>query len=404
MLVLRICSVYEAPAVSIDGAGARLDPVGGMQTHTAGLTRALAGRGVRQHVVTAFRAGAPRLEQPRAGVTVHRVGFPLSRLRQLYSVPALALALRLARQADLVHAHQGEDLAALPIGLAAARAAEIPLVITIHTSLAHTLPVLDARTALLRSLGGAIETAAVRRADAVIVLTERMKRLVAGSGVDAERIAVIPSGVERALFADEGGDPFPSLPRPRVLFLGRLSPQKDVGTLLRAAARLDAHVLVVGDGPERAALEGEAHRLGMDGRVTFTGFVDHERVPGVLRYSDVLVLPSAYEELGSVLLEGMWAGIPIVASRTGGIPDVVEEGRSGLLAEPGNADDFARAIARVLGDDSLARSLRAGALERAAGYDWETLAARVHAVYERGLARSSRSSAARTPRRARRRP
>jgi glycogen synthase len=100
----------------------------------------------------------------------------------------------------------------------------------------------------------------------------------------------------------------------------------------------------------------------------------------------------------------MWAGVPIVASRTGGIPDVVEDGRSGLLAEPGDADDFARAIARILGDESLADSLRAGALARAAEYDWEHLAVRVHRLYERTIVESGASASERTPRRGRRRP
>jgi glycogen(starch) synthase len=395
--VLRLCSVYEAPTTSIGGTGALLDPVGGMQTHTAALTRALAERGVRQDVVTAFRAGAPRRERSGPHVVVHRVGVPLRRLRQLYSGPAFALALRIARDADLVHVHQGEDLAALPIALAAARRARIPLVVTIHTSLAHTLRVVDLRTALLRRAGGKIEAAAAGRADAVIVLTPRLKRLAVAAGVPEARIEVIPSGVERSLFGPDGGDPFPTLPRPRVLFLGRLAAQKDVPTLLRAAAHVDAHLLLVGDGPERRSLEEQARELGIEGRVTFAGFLERRRVPDALRHSDVLVLPSAYEELGSALIEGMWTGIPIVASRTGGIPEVVEDGRTAILVDPGDAAGFARAINRILTDGGLAERLRAGALEQAAGYDWELLAARVHAVYQRVLARANpRAAAARS--------
>jgi glycogen(starch) synthase len=388
--VLRLCSVYEPPAASIAGGGVRLDPVGGMQTHAAALTRALAERGIEHDVVTAFRRSAPRRERPHAGVVVHRVGFPIRNLRQLYSGPALPLALRLARRAHLVHVHHAEDLAVLPIGLAAARAARLPLVLTIHTSLAHTLRVVDARTALLRRVGASIESVAVRRADAVIALTSRLKRLAAAAGVGPERIVVIPSGVEPALFAPAGDDPFPSLPRPRILFLGRLAAQKDVGTLLRAAATLDVHLLIVGDGPQRAMLEQQARQLGLAGRVTFAGFLDRARVPAALRTSDVLVLPSAYEELGSVLLEAMWAGVPVVASRTGGIPEIVEDGRTGLLVEPHDSTAFARAIGAILSDRGLAARLRTRALERAPAYDWRLLSARVLAVYERVLHQESR--------------
>ncbi len=389
MRILRLCSVYEPPSQSIGGSGARLDPVGGMQTHTGALTRALAARGVQQEVVTAYRADAPSRDSSQQGVVIHRVGLPIRRLRQLYSLPALPLALRLARHADLVHVHQGEDLAVVPIAFAAARRAGIPLVMTIHTSLANTLRAVDLRTVVLRHVGGRIESAAARAAEAVIVLTPRSKRLLAGAGAAEERILVIPSGVETSLFAGGGGDPFPTLPRPRVLFLGRLAAQKGAATLIRAATQLDAHLLLVGDGPQRAELEEQSRRLGVDGRVTFAGFVDRRRVPDVLRHSDVLVLPSVYEELGSSLLEAMWTGTPIVASRTGGIPDVVEDGTSALLVEPRDAAGFARAVTAVLRDESLAQRLREGAHARAAAYDWEKLSSRVLDVYERVVTASA---------------
>lgn len=87
-----------------------------------------------------------------------------------------------------------------------------------------------------------------------------------------------------------------------------------------------ALVLLVGDGPERKALEKEAKRIGVDDHLRFEGFVAHEQLPALLAHAGLLVLPSLYEELGTVLLEATQAGIPIVASETGGIPEVIEDG------------------------------------------------------------------------------
>jgi glycogen synthase len=95
----------------------------------------------------------------------------------------------------------------------------------------------------------------------------------------------------------------------------------------------------------------------------------------------VLVLPSVYEELGTVLLEAMWAGLPIVASRTGGIPDVIEDGVNGLLVPPGEPEALASVIDRVLADRALAYRLSEGAQKRGKDYDWEVLAGRVLQVY-----------------------
>jgi glycogen(starch) synthase len=129
------------------------------------------------------------------------------------------------------------------------------------------------------------------------------------------------------------------------VFMGRLAPQKGVSTLVAAAGLLKtpgAQVLLVGDGPERPVLEREVRRLGIAERVHLLGFVSHERVPAVLAHADLLVLPSVYEELGTVLLEAMWVGLPIVASRRGGIPDVIDDGVNGVLLPPGDPRALAR--------------------------------------------------------------
>jgi glycogen synthase len=382
--VLRLCSVFEPPPSALVGKGVKFDPIGGMQNHTAELTRALDRRGVVQTVVTTRPPTAPFVRRLGDHARVIRLGLPIRLFRQLYGPQAAIIAPILAWRADLVHVHLGEDLAVLPIGAAAARLHHLPLVLTVHTSLRHTLAVSDLRSALLKSLGGPIERWGERSAEAVVVITPRLSRLLHSDGVEQNRVHVIPPGVNRSLFDGPFGDPFSGVGRPRVLFVGRLAPQKGVRTLVAATGLLEdpsAQVLLVGDGPERPALEREAERIGVADRLHFVGFVVHDRLPAVLAHADLLVLPSLYEELGTVLLEAMQAGLPIVASKTGGIPDVIEDEANGLLVPPGDPEALARAIGRLLGDRSLACRLSEGAQERGRGYDWEVLAERVLAVY-----------------------
>jgi glycogen synthase len=383
--VLRLCSVFEPPPSALVGKGVKFDPVGGMQNHTAELTRALDRRGVVQTVLTTRPPTAPYFQRLGDHARVIRLGLPVRRLRQLYGPQAAIIAPILAARADVVHVHLGEDLAVLPLGAAAARLHRLPLVLTVHTSLRHTLAVSDLRSALLKRLGGPIERWGEHSAEAVLVITPRLYRLLLADGVDENRVHLIPPGVNSSLFEGTFEDPFSGVGKPRVLFVGRLAAQKGVGTLIEAAGLLEhpsAQVLLVGDGPERKALERESERLGVADRLHFVGFFAHDRLPAVLAHADLLVLPSLYEELGTVLLEAMQAALPIVASKTGGIPDVIEDGVNGILVPPGEPEALAHAINRLLAERNLARRLSEGAQERVKDYDWGVLAERVLRVYQ----------------------
>jgi glycogen(starch) synthase len=397
--IVRLCSVFEPPASALAGRATGFDPVGGMQSHTGALTRALDARGVRQVVVTTRPPGAPRVQALGDQATVHRVGLPVPLARQLYALPAARLVHRYAARADIVHAHVGEDLAAAPIALSTARRHGLPLVLTIHMSLAHTLQGRGPRALLLRTLGARLERLCARGAAAVVALTPRLAGLLEADGVPAASVHVVPSGVDPAAYRPKrarGDRP------PRVLFVGRLVRQKGVCTLVEAAARLrtpDTELLIVGDGPERVRIERRAGRLGV--RVRVLGFRGHRDVPSILADADVLALPSRYEELGSVLLEGMQAGVPIVASNVGGIPDAL--GDAGVLVPPEDPAALARALDDLLADPVARARLGAAGRRRARAYDWAILADRILRIYHRVLERPAPAEAelaapaARTP-------
>jgi glycosyltransferase involved in cell wall biosynthesis len=145
---------------------------------------------------------------------------------------------------------------------------------------------------------------------------------------------------------------------PQLVAVGRLKAPKDFVTLVRAVAELpqeSCELLIVGEGPDRPELEAEIDRLGLDGRVRLAG--ERDDVPDLLARADVFVLASASEGMPISVLEAMAAGLPVVASRVGGVPEVVADGETGLLVPPGSSQDLAAALGRLLADFKLRQRL-----------------------------------------------
>ncbi len=150
----------------------------------------------------------------------------------------------------------------------------------------------------------------------------------------------------------------------RMLFVGRLAAVKGLPLLLEAVARLrQAHpgvqLTVVGEGPDRPALEAQARALGLEGAVTFTGAQSPAQVADRLEQSDLLVLPSFAEGVPVVLMEAMASRLPVVATRVGGVQELVEDGESGLLVPPGCVESLVGALDRLLSDPDLCQRMGA---------------------------------------------
>jgi phosphatidylinositol alpha-mannosyltransferase len=175
-----------------------------------------------------------------------------------------------------------------------------------------------------------------------------------------------------------------------VLYVGRLEPRKGVDHLIRAMAGVHrviphARLIVVGDGPDRAALESLARASGAD--VAFAGRVDDDALPAYVQASDVVCAPATGgESFGIVLLEAMACQKPIVASRIEGYEALVGPAGCGTLVPPGDAGALGAAIRSLLGDATLRRTLGARGLEAARAYDWPIIARRLDAIYQELLA------------------
>ena len=179
--------------------------------------------------------------------------------------------------------------------------------------------------------------------------------------------------------------------RLRVLTVGRMLALKGHALLLEAAALRRAtgsplRLTLVGDGPERERLERLAVELGIEHDVTFAGAVGSDRIHEHYAASDVFCLPSLAEGIPIVLMEAMATGLPVVATRVGGIPELVRDGKSGLLVAPGRADVLAAALGRLAGAPELRAAMGTAARERVAvDFELRRSARRLRALFLESL-------------------
>ncbi len=225
-------------------------------------------------------------------------------------------------------------------------------------------------TDLKQRLYNQLDRWSLRAPRVVVAVSESFKRDLVRAGVPASRIRVLHNSVdpcfrERVGAADREGTRarLGIAPEERVLLaVGRLSREKAIADLVAAAARIaSACVLVVGDGPERAAIDRAAAARGV--RLVMAGQAGD--VAPYYAAADLLVLPSLSEGSPNALLEAMTAGVPAVATRVGGVPEIVSDGETALLVPAAQPDALAAAISRALCDAALAARLARNAQELA---------------------------------------
>lgn len=326
---------------------------------------------------TLAAAGAPWDTVPSLRRDVH----PLADLRALGGVWR---AIRRVRP-DIVHTHTSK---AGFIGRLAARLAGVRRIV--HTPHGHIFH--GYFTGASTRLFVAMERLATRFTERITVLTdaEAAQHLALGIG-RPEQFVTIPSGVDLAEARARAAD----APRVRralgiegdALLMGtvsRLVPIKGLTHLVAALPEIlrrcpQAHLAVAGDGPERSALAAQAGALGVADRVCFLGF--REDVPAVVGALDLFVLPSLNEGLGKVLVTAMALGVPVLATKVGGVPEVVEDGRQGLLVPPADPAALAKAAITLLEDRAAAAARGAAGRIRAERFSAEVMLDRLAALY-----------------------
>jgi D-inositol-3-phosphate glycosyltransferase len=268
-----------------------------------------------------------------------------------------------------------------------------------HLAMFHTLGEVKSRSRMTERESDeriAAEGLIARAADRIVVSSrDEQELLVRHYGADAERIAVVPCGVNLDLFQPVQKDDARTRLGLRdddriLLFVGRIEPLKGVDILLGAAAQVEAEsdcfVLVIGGDStaqhgEMAHLRLLASELGISERVSFLGAVDHEKLPLFYSAADVCVVPSFYESFGLVALEAMACGTPVVASRVGGLTATVRDGETGYLIPWRCPEPFAERIELLLGNEQLRRAFGSAAREAVERFRWGNVAEAVLGLY-----------------------
>ncbi len=194
----------------------------------------------------------------------------------------------------------------------------------------------------------ALEQNIFSSADKIVVTTPSMRQsVIQRYQVPFDRVRVIPNYVDTHLFSPSAENP--QMPR-RICFIGRLTEQKNLFSLFHAVRDLDIELVMVGSGPLASRLREEAHTLNM--RVQFLGNVPHRRLPGILRSSNLFILPSLYEGHPKALLEAMACGLPVIGTEVPGIREIICHRQTGFLCGTSSAE-IRSAIGEVLSDAEL---------------------------------------------------
>ena len=358
---------------------------GGAGVHVAYLARELASL----VDVTVHCQGADR-----PGAVAHRPWEHLAGANPALGVMSADLSMTAAAgSADVVHSHTwyanlAGHLAALLHG--------VPHLVTVH-SLEPLRPWKAEQLGGGYALSSWCERVAVESAAAVVAVSAGMRDDVLGAypAVSPDRVRVIRNGIDTAEYAPDPATDVLGVhgvapDRPSVIFVGRITRQKGVPVLLRAAAALDpaAQLVLCAGQPDTAELAAEVEALVADLRAARSGVIwipemlPKRAVIQLLSHATVFACPSLYEPLGIVNLEAMACGTAVVASAVGGIPEVVSDGETGLLVLPDDPGALAGALNALIADPARATALgRAGRERAVAEFGWQAVAEQTAALY-----------------------
>ena len=360
--------------------------IGGAAHYAFELSLELVNLGIETVVITHAHPGQPE-EEEIAGVKVKRV--PGLVLKDPHRAVSPFLFRRchkyiLNGQFDVVHGLDIYSSMALMV-IRFAHRHQIPCVLTCHTVMDSSFLIF-----MQRPLGWAL-----RKVDRLIAVSRASARFCRLLGFPEKRITVVPNGVDLSCFngaidASVMREKLGIGDEPLVVTASRLIKRKNPDLLISAFARVlkvvpDAKLVIAGSGREEDNLSRQIRDLNITDSVFLVGGLTKEKVAQLMAAADVFALPSKMESFGLSLLEASAAGVPVVCSNAGGVPEVFQDGFNALLYPPGDGSAMAKAIIRLIQDKELAKTISANAVETAKRFTWEMAAERTLRVYEEVL-------------------
>jgi glycosyltransferase involved in cell wall biosynthesis len=361
------------------------------------MVKALKARGLDVEVISPGAFGVPKDEvlkdipvhrftytfPPRLQKLAYQGGIPSnvkkSWIARLEVIPFLfsifLKTLQYAKRIDLLHIHW------IPISipvLIVSRLIRKPTVMTVHGSDVYPQGFLKPLSSFL-----------LRKTDRVICVSRSLREKVVELGVPLERVWIVPNGVEvgveRLREFEESSEP--RLQDLQLLWIGRMSEEKGLIDLLKGMKMIirdfpKVSLILVGDGPLRRELEEKSRFLKIQDYIHFVGERPHGEIREFLRGSSLFVLPSLSEGLPTVLLEAMAFEKAVVATRVGGIPEIVQERKTGLLVPPSSPELLAKAVIHLLGNDRMRTQFgREGKQYVEVHFTWEKSAREIVKIY-----------------------
>ncbi|MDK2781480.1 MAG: hypothetical protein PWR13_508 [Archaeoglobi archaeon] len=359
--------------------------IGGVASHMHELAIRLKERSHDVAVVTNERQIGKEEELKERGIELIKVpGFlaPGLDVNLSYSLKSSMDLVEFLEGVDVVHSHHAFTPLALK-ALDAGRKLRVAAILTTHSiSFAY-----DSTFWKLLGFSIPIFRYYLDRAHRIIAVSRAAKAFI--EHFTSSPISVIPNGVNTEKFfpakdKEELKEKF-GIKGDVVLYVGRMSYRKGAHVLLNAFSSIqDATLVMVGTGEMLPFLRAQAKMLGIEKRVIFTGYVDEERLSEIYRMADIFVLPSITSEaFGVVLLEAMASGVPVIASDTGGIREILAESGAGLLVTPENELELRKAIKKLLKSPNLRERYAERGRELAERkYSWEVIVPRIEELYK----------------------
>jgi len=364
--------------------------IGGIQEHVSNLAQTLARQGHQLKIVTVRRNKSERVRDKFAGLDVVRVpqlNLPKTLTSQYLAITtALLIAMRLRGQADVVHYHTfwPDAFTAFVVNKF------VPTVYTAHES-RFLLMAEQPRSRRWLKL-------ALRPFQGILAPSTELLEVTRQLGVSTEKSAFIANAVDAKKFrpgvSGEKVRARYGVPVNHCLILcpRRLVPKNGLEFLIESLPSIrqrfsDVSVLIAGDGPEREKLEARVRQLGLDDSVIFAGSQNNDALPEFYAAADIVAIPSLKEATSIAGLEAMASACAVVATNVGGLPEIIEDGVSGMLVTPRDPEALARAIMRLIETPELRRQLGLAARARVEQkFTWEQVASETTRAYERAIA------------------